>query len=299
MDHLWGYGDNDGPQTWASKFPAAGGCRQSPVDIRRARVVYDSGLQDTPLTVSYLPEETLTLSNNGHTVKAACGNRQSTLTGGPLGSRVYRLDQFHLHWGSLDQRGSEHTIDGQPYAAEIHLVHWNSTNYNSFAEASTQSDGLAVLCVLITVGSAHEDFEVVSSQLNNVRHCGNTFNTGVTFDPTVLLPGDITRYWTYPGSLTTPPCHESVQFIVLEQVMQFSSKQMNSLRSLRVGDEKSDYLADNFRPTCDLGQRTGAGFLQLLIGRLASNNMHHDLSDFTNVGHWLRSLTGGLRGNKF
>jgi len=41
------------------------------------------------------------------------------MTGGPLGSQKYRLEQFHLHWGSDDTKGSEHTINGQMYAAEV------------------------------------------------------------------------------------------------------------------------------------------------------------------------------------
>jgi len=40
------------------------------------------------------------------------------LTGGPL-TDVYRLEQFHLHWGSADDHGSEHTIDGKTFAAEV------------------------------------------------------------------------------------------------------------------------------------------------------------------------------------
>lgn len=45
----------------------------------------------------------------------------SELTGGPLGTQKFRLEQFHLHWGSDDTKGSEHTIDGKMYAAEVRL----------------------------------------------------------------------------------------------------------------------------------------------------------------------------------
>lgn len=42
----------------------------------------------------------------------------AVLRGGPL-SGPYRLRQFHLHWGSSDDHGSEHTVDGVKYAAEV------------------------------------------------------------------------------------------------------------------------------------------------------------------------------------
>lgn len=40
------------------------------------------------------------------------------LRGGPL-TGSYRLRQFHLHWGSADDHGSEHVVDGVKYAAEV------------------------------------------------------------------------------------------------------------------------------------------------------------------------------------
>lgn len=61
------------------------------------------------------------------------------------------MEQFHCHWGCSDNSGSEHTVDGTSYAGELHLVHWNSTKYNSFAEAAGHPDGLAVLGVFLQV----------------------------------------------------------------------------------------------------------------------------------------------------
>lgn len=40
------------------------------------------------------------------------------LSGGPLSAK-YKLEQFHFHWGSCDDQGSEHTIDGQTFAGEV------------------------------------------------------------------------------------------------------------------------------------------------------------------------------------
>lgn len=73
------------------------------------------------------------------------------LRGGPLGSDVYKLQQWHCHWGAANGEGSEHTVDGRSFSGELHLVHWNTSKYNSFNEAAGQEDGLAVLGVFLVV----------------------------------------------------------------------------------------------------------------------------------------------------
>ena len=82
-------------------------------------------------------------------VTYADDNDKSTLTEGPI-SGTYRLKQFHVHWGANNDRGSEHTVAGTKYAAELHLVHWN-TKYPNFGEAASKPDGLAVVGVFLKV----------------------------------------------------------------------------------------------------------------------------------------------------
>ena len=66
---------------------------------------------------------------------------------------IYKLEQFHCHWGCTSDRGSEHTVDGRSFAGELHLVHWNSSKYSSFGEAAAYPDGLAVLGVFLSVSN--------------------------------------------------------------------------------------------------------------------------------------------------
>jgi carbonic anhydrase len=44
---------------------------------------------------------------------------RSALEGGPLGECVYKLEQFHCHWGATCEEGSEHTVDGRTFAGEV------------------------------------------------------------------------------------------------------------------------------------------------------------------------------------
>ena len=62
----------------------------------------------------------------------------------------HRLLQVHAHWGGGDGRGSEHSLDGVFYDAELHLVHYN-TEYGDPGAALDKLDGLVVVAVFIKV----------------------------------------------------------------------------------------------------------------------------------------------------
>lgn len=249
----WGYAHSNGPHTWAVMFPDAAGHAQSPIDINTTETVYDSELEATPLTVSYSPEDAFTACNTGSSFKVNI-SKTSELKGGPLND-CYRLEQFHLHWGSCDNHGSEHMIDGQSYAAELHLVHWNSTKYSSFAEAVDQPDGLAVLGIMIQSGEENEGFKDMVDTIRNVKKKGQTCQVLKEFNPAVLLPENTNDYWTYHGSLTTPPCYESVQWIVLRQPVQYSPNQLQALRNMFSDEAEGMCIVDNYRPPMPIGDR--------------------------------------------
>ncbi|CAG5129090.1 unnamed protein product [Candidula unifasciata] len=251
----WGYDKDNGPDTWPNLFTAARGHKQSPVDLNTNWIWYDQELEKRPLVISYQQEPSLYIENPGLSFKAHI-TANSTISGGPLGNDTYRLIQFHFHWGPDDASGSEHTVNERSYPCELHLVHYNATKYKSFAEAVSQSDGLAVIGVFIKTGPRdHEGFKVISDNAQKVKCRGNKLNTGVPFNPEVLLPGDTTKYWTYEGSLTTPPCNESVIWIVLQQEITVSTGQLQALRNLCCDECGSKRIPANYRPPLPLGTR--------------------------------------------
>ena len=112
-----------GPSKWSKTYPiAVTGTRQSPVDIRTDAC----GCRDTskPLVIQYPDNITAaTLANSGYgwVVNIPRDDALKTsLTGGPLEEK-YVLEQFHAHWGPDCDCGSEHTINGKSYAAEVSL----------------------------------------------------------------------------------------------------------------------------------------------------------------------------------
>lgn len=255
----WGYGPETGPAKWGDLgYPAAKGNRQSPIDIQKQKAKFDSTLQNPSLTVNYVSESGISIENCGFSFKVNM-SRQSDIKGGPLES-TYKLEQFHLHWGSCDSQGSEHTIDGKKYAAELHLVHWNSTKYQSFGDAVNKPDGLAVFGIMLDVGPEYAGFKQISDLIEKVKQPGQKESLPVAFNPSDLLPSDTSAFWTYPGSLTTPPCFESVTWIVFAEILTMSSDQLNKLRSLIASDDcamgcPSNCIVDNYRSPLDLGNR--------------------------------------------
>uniref|UniRef100_K7FYC4 Carbonic anhydrase n=1 Tax=Pelodiscus sinensis TaxID=13735 RepID=K7FYC4_PELSI len=248
--HCWGYGQDDvfkGPSEWYKSYPVAQGYRQSPVDIISTQAVYDPSLM--PLIISYESCTSLTISNNGHSVMVDFedADDKTVISGGPL-EGPYRLKQFHFHWGMKHNQGSEHTVDSKSFPSELHLVHWNARKYATFGEAAVAPDGLAVVGIFLETGEEHASMNRLTDALYMVKFKGTKAQFS-SFNPKCLLPWSL-NYWTYPGSLTTPPLHESVTWIVLKEPVKVSKKQLEKFRTLLFtseGDEKIQ-MVNNFRP---------------------------------------------------
>lgn len=195
----WSYDGAEGPESWAHLDPAwtscATGNRQSPIDIR------DSIRVDLePIRFDYRPS-TWNIVDNGHTVQINVGPGNSIRVGG----RDYQLIQFHFH------RPSEERVAGRTYDMVAHLVHRS-------AEGK-----LAVVAVLIEPGELNAFFRTVWAYLPLERN--DPVVPEVTLDLNDLLPP--TRdYWTYMGSLTTPPCTEGVLWLVVKQPIKLAPEQL-------------------------------------------------------------------------
>ncbi|XP_056600274.1 carbonic anhydrase [Triplophysa dalaica] len=259
MSHSWGYGAHNGPEKWEEDFPIANGPRQSPIDIVPNQAQHDPSLK--LLKLKYDPATAKGILNNGHSFQVDFDDEDdsSTMTGGPI-TGTYRLRQFHFHWGDSDDRGSEHTIAGNMFPSELHLVHWN-TKYPSFGEAASQPDGLGVVGVFVKIGSANPRLQKVIDAFDDIKSKGKQ-TTFSNFDPKTLLPASL-DYWTYDGSLTTPPLLESVTWIVLKEPISASPGQIAKFRSLlfTAEGETPCCMVDNYRPPQPLkGRKVRASF---------------------------------------
>ncbi|XP_075463835.1 carbonic anhydrase 14 isoform X2 [Ascaphus truei] len=254
----WEYAGPHGQDQWPDIFPDCGGSSQSPVNIQTVNVSLDQSL--TPIhPVGYSTPGTgpLTLRNNGHTVALALPPSMR-LQGLP---KNFTAVELHLHWGSSSppRWGSEHQIDGEMFSAEVHIVHYNSDKYGNVSQAMTKPDGLAVLGILVETATADNPaYEHILSYLWNVRRAGQ-FVTIPAFDVHQLLPKHLDQYYRYRGSLTTPPCYQSVLWTIFHQRVQLSVSQLerlqNTLYSSKPGPSPG-LLQDNYRAVQPLNQRT-------------------------------------------
>src|SRR5262245_22782050 len=126
----WTYEGEEGPDEWGNLDPTYALCgtgrAQSPIDISGAEAI---GLQD--IQFNYKPSE-LNIFNNGHTVQTNY-DAGSSIT---YNETEYQLIQFHFH------HPSEHTIAGQAFDMELHLVHRDANG------------NLAVVGILLQKGDA-------------------------------------------------------------------------------------------------------------------------------------------------
>lgn len=253
---------------WQSPLSVPGGRRQSPINITLRDSLHDPHLK--PLKIRYDPNTCTQIWNNGYSflVEFDDSTDKSTLSGGPLLNQ-YRLCQFHFHWGESNAVGSEHTIDGTLFPAELHLVHWNSSKYKSFEEAVMEGDGLAVVAVFLKIGKRHEGLQKLVDALPAVRHKDSVVEF-TSFNPSCLLPTCL-DYWTYSGSLTTPPLTESVAWIIKKRPVEVSHDQLAVFRSLlftSADEEEQKSMVNNFRLQQPLMNRTVRSSFSPFLGSM-------------------------------
>uniref|UniRef100_A0A8C3BM31 Carbonic anhydrase n=1 Tax=Cairina moschata TaxID=8855 RepID=A0A8C3BM31_CAIMO len=239
------------PERWGEHYPACLGNKQSPINIETEKTIFSPELQPIQLSGYSLPaSKKFKLKNNGHTVVLDLPESMA-ITGGY--AQQYRAKQLHLHWGSPTTAGSEHTINRKRFAAELHVVHYN-TKYENFKVALGYPDGLAVLGVFLEVGPRENPYyEEIIKHLHEIQ--GEDEEVMVPgFNITGLLPDSLHLYYRYNGSLTTPPCFQSVMWTVFNQTVMLSHDQISVLvTSLQYDHGKP--LQNNFRPTQALHKR--------------------------------------------
>ncbi|MGH0134883.1 UNVERIFIED_CONTAM: hypothetical protein FKN15_067581 [Acipenser sinensis] len=238
MDELM---SSDGPDKWGDHFPIAHGPRQSPIDVVPSQAQYDPSLK--PLSIHYDPATAKGILNNGHSfqVDFVDSDDRSVVV-------MSKRKQF-------SKRAKNLSSDDPECQRKLHLVHWNSGKYPSFGESAAQPDGLAVVGVFLKIGNANPHLQKIIDAFDAIKEKGKQTSFS-DFNPATLLPGSL-DFWTYDGSLTTPPLLESVTWIVLKETISVSAEQMARFRSLLfTGDgEAPCHMVDNYRPTQPLKQR--------------------------------------------
>nr|WBW70111.1 venom protein [Lampona murina] len=251
----WNYNmvSERGPRFWGRNYPNCNGNMQSPINIATASVEKNENLAPLKLQNYDVSISEATIENNGHTIEVIPQDDVSRRIS--VNGKTYSLQQFHFHWGCDGAEGSEHSVDGDFYAMEMHLVH-------------TNEDGeIAVVGVFLDEQegdeggqSGNEELQKIVNQLSDVRYKGSETHLSSNVNLNNLLPSNPISYYRYQGSLTTPGCTEGVTWSVIPTPIDVGNSQMEVFRSLySTTKEKATMdckLAGNYRPVQQLNGRT-------------------------------------------
>jgi carbonic anhydrase len=206
----WSYEGEEGPEHWGELadeyIMCSRGLNQSPIDL-----VSDLHADLPQLVFDYYSKSVLDEVNNGHTIQ------QNIQPGSylriPDRGVSFALKQFHFH------SPSEHTVNGESYAMELHFVH------------ADENGAFGVVGVLIDEGAEHPVLSKMWSFMP--ENAGETSVQPIGIEETDLLP-PTREYFSYGGSLTTPPCSEGVKWMVLKTPIEASAEQIAIFKD-RVG----------------------------------------------------------------
>lgn len=220
----WEYEGEHGPVHWADLTKdyaeCADGTKQSPIDVKDPIV---ASLTDVKFDFVSLPGTNI---DNGHAIQVKFDAGSSITVDGIK----YELKQMHFH------TPSEHTFDGKSYAAELHLVH------------ADKDGNLAVVGLLIEEGAANARLDPLFKAMPAKAEADAATETASagSYELGLLLPEDRSTI-RYEGSLTTPPCSETVQWLVVKAPITMSAEQIKMLE---------EHHKDNIRPPQELNGRT-------------------------------------------
>lgn len=218
----WSYAGPTAPRFWAGiGFPACRGPRQSPIDLPAPPWAHRNVRVDYALNPGRL-------ANNGHTVTLLLTD-STTLT---VADTAFAFREVHFHVPA------EHTVRGRRHAAEIHTVH------------QLGGGNRAVLTTFVREGPHNRAWDTLIDSLpgnkGDVRGMGRVNLTELLS----LQNLSSERIYSYPGSLTTPPCDSNVRFLIRERTITLSRDQLNDLASA---------MPRNVRPVQVSPSRSGSG----------------------------------------
>jgi len=196
----WAYQGAEGPNDWGKLDSAFATCSsghtQSPIDIKNAK---KSKLPPLKFDYKAVP---LDIIDNGHTIQVNYAPGSTLM----VGDKTYELKQFHFH------HPSEEHVNGRGYDMVAHLVHADADGH------------LAVIAVLLKKGPSNPFLNTVWTNIPKEKEKAADVS-GVSLNVKDLLPSN-RGYFTFAGSLTTPPCSEGVTWYVLKNQSSLSAEQL-------------------------------------------------------------------------
>uniref|UniRef100_A0A667XKK2 protein-tyrosine-phosphatase n=1 Tax=Myripristis murdjan TaxID=586833 RepID=A0A667XKK2_9TELE len=233
-------------RNWGKRFPSCNSARQSPVDIDETFTQVRLQYQD--LQLDGFQRDTGgggTVHNDGRTVTIGVDG-DFFVSGGGLSSR-FRVGTISFHWGrcNASSEGSEHSLNGMKFPLEMQMFCYDPDAVRSVEEAASHGAKMAALAVLFEVRQPAEPRRVAAA--SSGKH-----GPVEAFRLRSLLPDNTQKYYIYNGSLTTPPCSETVEWLVFKHTVAISEAQLEVFCEVMTMEQAgyvmlTDYLQNNFR----------------------------------------------------
>ncbi|KAK5650485.1 hypothetical protein RI129_001514 [Pyrocoelia pectoralis] len=225
----YSYNGPNGPSHWKQQYRT--GSRQSPINISLCNAVtvpVESGAHILFSEQYNLIPKEMCIYNDGNSVTlyANFGNgSRPEVSGGPC-DESYEFLNACFRWGPNDYEGSEHTVDCGSYAMELQAIHVKGGRTYCTLNQAVEDNALLIISYLYQISPVDNPYinHLTSTlpRISALHKCCQMEPVPLSF----FMPPFVSKYVSYCGSLTFPPCTEGVRWIVQTEPLGISITQV-------------------------------------------------------------------------